>query len=61
MESTLNYGKNAKSTHMTSDLYYLDAPNPFGDTQGGVNKGLKRRRDIIKEIKEMDMMGAPAQ
>lgn len=46
---------------MTSDLYYLDAPNPFGDTQGDVNKGLKRRRDIIKEIKEMDMMGAPAQ
>ena len=57
IEATLNYGRDAKKSHLTSAMYYRDSANHFEDVQGDDNRGLKVRRDHTARSREADMMG----
>ena len=57
LEATLNFGRDAKKSHLTSALYFRDVAKHFDDVQGDENKGLKSRRDIASRSREVDMMG----
>ena len=57
LEATLNFGRDAKQSHLTSALYYRDVAKHFDDVRGDDNKGLKSRRDIAARSREVDMMG----
>ena len=57
LEATLNYGREAKTIHLSSALFYRDSSNHLDDTQGNANKGLRTRRDLSAGSREMDMMG----
>lgn len=37
IEVTLNYGREAKKSHLTRAFYYRDSVNHFGETQGDTN------------------------
>lgn len=57
IEATLNYGREAKKSHLTSSMYYRDSANHFDDVQGDANSGLKVRRDQSSRSKVIDMIG----
>ena len=57
LEATLNYGREAKKTHLTSALYYRDASGHLDDTAGDDNSGLRSRRWLSARSQEIDMMG----
>ena len=57
LEATLNYGREAKASHLSSALFYRDSSSHLDDTQGNANKGLRTRRDLSAGSREMDMMG----
>lgn len=57
IEATLNFGRDAKKGHLTSACYYRDSSNHFETTQGDNNAGLKVRRDLAANSREIDMMG----
>lgn len=56
LKATLNDGKDAKLTHYSSTVFYIDTPNVIDETQGELNHGRKRWRDIAKQSKEIDMI-----
>ena len=57
IEATLNYGREAKKSHLTSAMFYRDSSNHFDDTQGDGNSGMKIRRELTSRSKEVDMIG----
>lgn len=57
IEATLNFGREAKKSHLTSALYYRDSGNHLDDTQGDANSGLKIRRQFSSLSREIDMLG----
>ena len=57
MEATLNMGREAKMSHLTSALYYKDTSGHLGESDGDNNEGLKTRRRIAAASREIDMMG----
>ena len=57
IETTLNFGGEAKKSHLTSALYYRDSSDHMDDTQGDDNLGLKARRTLSARSRELDMMG----
>ena len=56
IETTLNFGREAKKSHLTSVLYYRDSSDHMDDTQGDANQGLKARRALSAGSRELDMM-----
>lgn len=59
LETTLNYGKEAKESHLTAQLYHKDTPHHVDETQGDHNLGLKERRAAASRSKQIEMMGRP--
>lgn len=57
IEAALNYGKDAKRSHLTAALFHRDSSNHFDDTEGNENSGLKVRRLATAQSQEVDMMG----
>ena len=57
IEATLNYGREAKKSQLTSAMYYRDSSNHLDDTQGNQNGGLGVRRSIAARSHQVDMMG----
>lgn len=57
IEATLNYGTEAKKSHLTSAFYYKDTSGQFESTQGDDNEGLKTRRELTARSHQVDMMG----
>ena len=57
IETILNFGREAKTSHLTSALYYRDSSDHMDDTQGDDNLGLKARRTLSARSRELDMMG----
>ncbi|KAK7098204.1 hypothetical protein V1264_002556 [Littorina saxatilis] len=57
LEATLNYGREAKKSHLTSAMYYRDSSNHLDETEGDDNWGLKVRREQTMRSREADMMG----
>ena len=57
LESTLNYGRDAKKSHLTSAMYYRDSTSHLDDTQGDANWGLTVRRQMTSRSQEVDLMG----
>ena len=49
IETTLNYGRDAKKSHLTSALYYRDGDPDL--------KGWKIRQEFVKGSPDVDMMG----
>ena len=56
IESTLNYGHEAKSTHLTAALYYQDTAGQM-DTLAAANVGYASRSALTARGRELDMMG----
>ena len=62
LETLLSYGEDAKTSQLTSALYYKDQAGTmdlidFGDNAALRNDGLVKRRSIASESREFDMMG----
>lgn len=57
IEATLNYGREAKKSHLTSAFRYRDSANHFEETQDDASWGLKVRRELTARSREADMMG----
>lgn len=62
LESLLSYGPAAKSSHLTSALYYQDTAGKMdvvdpSSADEEANLGLKKRYQFTKESKVVDMMG----
>ena len=55
MKMLLEYGQDAKSTHLTSCLYYRDRAGHMDSTT--TNTGLYERRKFISNSKSIDMEG----
>ncbi|KAI8484230.1 hypothetical protein Bbelb_380150 [Branchiostoma belcheri] len=64
LETLLNFGSEAKQTQLTSSLFYQDTPGklhlvdpyPAGDNPE-VNEGLVKRASMIRESRELDLVG----
>ena len=52
IENLLNYGYGAKSSHLTSGIWYKDDANLFDDKK---NKGYLKRKELIKDSAEVEM------
>ena len=57
LEVSLNYGREAKKSHLTAALFYRDSSARFEVTQGTTNSGLTVRRQLAARSRELDMMG----
>ena len=57
IESTLNYGWEAKTSHLTSALYYQDTAGAFESLDPNENEGFRIRRDMTAGSRTLDMMG----
>ena len=61
LETLLSYGEEAKSTHLSSSLFYkdtdgkMDEPDPT-KASADANLGLKKRASCTSESKVMDMI-----
>ena len=57
---TLNYGKEAKSSQLTSELYYKDTAGVMNnlDTKAGGNAGLLLRNSYTEQSKSVDLCGS---
>ena len=54
LETLLHYGRDAKASHLQEALYYKDTiPELINDD----NEGLKKRRNLIKEGKKLQLKG----
>ena len=53
----MNFGREAKKSHLTSALYYRDSSSHLDDTQGDDKSGLKVRRQLSSRSHEIDMLG----
>lgn len=56
IETLLNYGNAAKSSHLTSVLWFDDTPGKMDATDGS-NKGLVNRRSHLSSGKTVDLLG----
>lgn len=56
IETLLNYGPDAKTSHLTSALWYTDTAGHMDDTSDA-NQGLVSRRAFTAESKTVDMLG----
>ena len=61
LETLLSHGEEAKSTHLTSSLFYKDTAGNMDEpnlTKGNadVNFGLKKRASFTSESKVVDMI-----
>ena len=57
IESTLNYGLEAKSTHLTAALYYKDTPGKLNSVDPDENEGFQKRQEKASVGRGVDMMG----
>ena len=57
IESTLNYGREAKTTHLTSALYYQDTANHLESLNRAENDGFRQRNAQAAAGREVDMIG----
>jgi len=63
LETLLSYGEDAKKSQLTAELFYKDEAGIMDETvlaavEGHApNVGLQKRRALIAESKEFDMMG----
>jgi hypothetical protein len=63
IETLLSYGSDAKSSQLTSALFYkdeagkMDKPNPFAVDDGDKNSGLVKRQTFAASSGEIDMIG----
>ena len=57
IESTLNYGREAKETHLTSALYYQDTAVQLDSRDETLNAGFKKRHDHAHQGRVVDMEG----
>ena len=57
IEATLNHGRDAKRSHLTTAFYYRDTQGVLDSTQGNANHGLEVRRDLTAGSREVDMIG----
>jgi len=61
IETLLSYGMDAKTSQLTSALYYKDVAGNMDsmdfEDENEVNKGLAARRHIARESRVIDMMG----
>ena len=56
IETLLNYGKDAKNTHLSTVLWHDDTAGQMDDCQDA-NDGLKKRRVFTKKSRRVDMIG----
>lgn len=56
IETLLNYGPAAKSSHLTSGLWYEDTPHKM-DATDSTNKGFAKRQKLVEVNKAIDMIG----
>jgi len=60
IETLLSYGMDAKTSQLTSALYYKDTAGNMDsvdfDDENNVNKGLAVRRNMVRESRVIDMM-----
>ena len=57
IESTLNYGREAKETHLTSALYYQDTAGQLDSRDETLNAGFKKRHEHAHQGRVVDMEG----
>lgn len=63
IETLLSYGSDAKSSQLTSALFYkdeagkMDKPNPLAPNAADRNSGLVTRREFVAGSREIDMIG----
>jgi hypothetical protein len=60
IETLLSYGTEAKSTHLTSALYYKDDAGKMEDAnpvENAANSGLKKRQGYFKDGRSVDLLG----
>ena len=57
IESTLNYGQEAKTSHLTSALYYQDTPGFLEARNRQTNHGFAKRQALTARSRTVDMMG----
>ena len=57
IESTLNHGNDAKTSHLTAALYYQDTANAFESQDPDTNAGFKKRHTLTAQSHTVDMMG----
>ena len=57
IESTLNYGREAKTTHLTSALYYQDTASQMNSLNGDNNAGFRERHARAVAGRDVDMIG----
>ena len=57
IESTLNYGREAKTTHLTSALYYQDTASQMNSLDGDNNAGFRERHARAVAGRDVDMIG----
>ena len=60
METLLSYGNEAKTTHLTSSLYYKDDAGKMDDanpTDDACNSGLKKRQGYFREGRSVELLG----
>jgi hypothetical protein len=63
LENLLSYGPAAKSSQLTTELFYkdeagkMDKANPLADADADKNKGLAKRHSFIVRSREVDLIG----
>lgn len=57
IESTLNYGREAKTTHLTSALYYQDTASQMNSLNADNNAGFRERHARAVAGRDVDMIG----
>lgn len=57
IETLLNYGKDAKHSHLTCGLWFNDTPKYMDDLQTDNNKGLAKRKEYITNSKQLELIG----
>ena len=57
IEATLNYGREAKTSHLTSALYYQDTAAFMESLNRDYNAGFKARQDLTARSRTVDMIG----
>ena len=57
IESTLNYGREAKTTHLTSALYYQDTASQMNSLNVDNNAGFRERHARAVAGRDVDMIG----
>ena len=59
LETLLSYGYDAKTSQLTSALYYKDTAGQMDSitSDGNINNGLVTRRQFAQQSRVIDMMG----